>query len=130
MTNSWQTFASAFLRLAGSPFAASSQIVTNLAFALADSVGAAWMLDLHFATAAFTVGLFATLAPPAALLALLAEPVLVAAALLVLLDAAGVGLAVGVLLLLLLPHPASSALPTAATASRELSLLFIDPPRG
>jgi hypothetical protein len=88
------------------------------------------MLDLHLATAALTCGLFARLPPPEALL-LLAALVLVGAALLVVEVAAGVELAVvALLLLLLLPQPASSALPTAARASRELSLLFIDPPQG
>jgi hypothetical protein len=128
LTSSWQTLASAFFRLAGSPLAASSQIVASLALALADRVGAALMLDLHCATAAFTAGFDAMPDPPDAPLLLLAVLVLAGAALLVVDVAAGVELA-AVLLLLLPPQPASTALPTAATASRELSVFVINPPQ-
>ncbi len=99
--------------------AASSQIVVSLLLALADNVGAALMLALQRATAAMTVGFDASPEPPDVLLdelALLAVLVAAGAELLEELLALA-----GVLLLLLLPQPATNALLAAATASGEQS---------
>ena len=64
MTISWQTCAAAFSTPASSPDAALSHRLVSLALASAEMFGAEAMRDLHAATAAFTVGLFASEDPP------------------------------------------------------------------
>ena len=117
MTSTHTSFA-AWRAPARSPLAALLQIASTFAFALAVSVGAALISDLHPATAAATA---AELATPLADVDAVPVPV-----------DAGVELVVAVELLveeLLLPHPATNTLPMIATINHLELCLIICPPR-
>lgn len=124
MTSTHTSFA-AWRAPARLPSAALLQIPSTFAFALAASVGAALITDLHSATAAATAAELGT--PLEVVLADVdAVPVPVDA---------GVELVAAVELLwllveeLLLPHPATNTLPTIATANHLDLCLIICPPR-
>jgi hypothetical protein len=110
----WQTSAVAFLIAAGSPLAAVSQSDWSFVLSAAGSVAAAAMLALHAVTAWATAG-FAETEPPDVLLELDAADVLLE------LGAAGALL----LLLLLLPQPATNAPQTAASTTSVRNLVIM-----
>ncbi len=108
---------------ARSPLAALLQIPSTLAFTFAESVGTLWIIDLQIATYSVT---------PAALAALgaVVGDVDVVAALVAAVEVvAGLEVVVELLVVeLLLPHPATSAALSSATASNGDRLPIICPP--